>query len=429
MTPRYLTVKILVNVISHRRSLSDALSVLNKDKNIADHPFIQALCYGVCRWYFQLEVTARQLLTKPLKKKDEDIYLLILMGLYQLMEMHLPDYAAVSETVAVADKLKKPWAKRLINAVLRNFQRSDLHVTNEDDLQGYYSHPHWIIQKLQQDWPNHWTSILTANNQHPPLSLRINQKKITRDQYIKKLTDAGLTALIIPETASGIYLQDPLDVQALPGFIAGDVSVQDGAAQLAAALLQLKPGQRVLDACAAPGGKTSHILEIASEGIDLIALDKDIDRLNLLEDNLARLDQKAQRVCCDAGEVENWWDRKLFDRILLDAPCSAVGVVRRHPDIKLLRKASDIAQLTQQQLRLLNALWPLLKPNGILLYATCSIFKDENVEVIKAFLAAHLDGREEKIEQNWGLACAFGRQILPGMHGMDGFYYACLRKY
>ena len=424
MNPRYIAVIILQNVIESQHSLSESLAEeLPKLKDPRDRAFVQALCFGVCRSYFRLDEIAKKLLQKPFKQKDQDVYLLILIGLYQMIEMRLPDYAAVSETVDTTKKLKKEWAKSLVNAVLRNYQRQQA-----DFPESHYSHPAWMIEKVQHDWPNDWQAILTANNQHPPLSLRVNQRKISREDYLKKLSDAEINAFPIPETSAGIYLETPMDVQDIPGFMQGEASVQDGAAQLAASLLQVQEKQRVLDACAAPGGKTSHILEAAPGEIDLIALDDDERRLSVVKENLQRLGLTATYICADAGDTAHWWDGQLFDRILLDAPCSATGVIRRHPDIKLLRRQSDISQMAEEQSRLLNALWPLLKSNGLLVYATCSVFPDENAQVVKNFINSNQDAKEEKIVAEWGAPCDVGRQILPGMHGMDGFYYVCLRK-
>ncbi|HSW68625.1 MAG TPA: 16S rRNA (cytosine(967)-C(5))-methyltransferase, partial [Gammaproteobacteria bacterium] len=265
-------------------------------------------------------------------------------------------------------------------------------------------------------------------NQHPPFSLRVNQKKITREKYMEKLAAQQMEVHLIPETLFGITLSVPCNVDQLPQFSEGHVSVQDGAAQLATELLSVLPNQRVLDAAAAPGGKTTHILESQPLLEKLIAVDRDPIRLDSVKENLDRLQLKTDLICADAGNASEWWDGILFDRILLDAPCSASGVIRRHPDIKLLRKAEDIVQLSKEQSRLLSALWPLLKPNGLLVYATCSVYAEENARVLTAFIAANPDAKEEKINAAWGKACSIGRQILPGMHGMDGFYFACLRK-
>ncbi len=397
-----------------------------------DQAFVHALCYGVCRWFYRLNAIAKRLLTKPLDKKNEDIYLLILIGLYQLMEMRVLPHAAVAETVAAAETFKKVWAKGLINAVLRRYQRHASHILAQlgDDLESVDAHPAWMIQKIQNDWPNDWQAILTANNQHPPFVLRVNQTKLSRERYIEILHHhfPKLTVQVLPETPAGLVLHPPMDVQLLPGFKQGDVSVQDGAGQLAVSLLDLKPEQRVLDACAAPGGKLTAILESEPRLAEVYAIDQDNNRMKKVMENLERLQLSAHCISADAGEVNVWWDGIPFDRILLDAPCSASGVIRRHPDIKLLRRSTDIQSLTVQQVRLCNALWPLLKPGGLMVYATCSLFLDENVHVMQPFLAKHSDAKEEKILVEWGRECAIGRQILPGMHGMDGFYLVKLRK-
>ena len=416
--------QVLFQVIAEGRSLSDCLSqTLSTDAR--DQAFIQAVCYGVCRWYDRLDAILQILLEKPLKEKDQDVECLLLVGLFQLTDMRVPAHAAVAETVAATKQLKKIWAKNLVNAVLRNYQRraNEINEIIQKNPQAVYSHPSWMIEKIKTAWPVEWEAILTANNQHPPFALRVNQKKITREKYLSQLQNARA----IPETTAGIVLEQAIDVEKLPGFSEGFISVQDGAAQLAAELLDLQPGQRVLDACAAPGGKTTHILE-QGVNIDLIALDQDETRLQTIRDNLNRLQLSATCVCSDAGEASQWWDGKPFDRILLDVPCSASGVIRRHPDIKILRRAEDIAKLVVEQKRLLNAMWPLLKPGGMLVYATCSIFPEENSDILQTFLAEHHDAREQEIVSDWGKISPVGKQILPGTHDMDGFYYARLIK-
>ncbi len=426
---RMLAARTVYQVLVHGRSLSDCLpETLTRVRELRDQSFLQAMCYGVCRWYYRLDALAHLLLEKPLKLKDQDIHCLILVGLYQLTEMRVPAHAVLDETVSAAQAFKKPWAKGLVNAVLRSYQRSASEL-NEKMLQSLvtlYMHPQWIIDQVQKNWLLDWQDILTANNQRPPFALRVNQKQITRERYLEKLTANNMKARIIPETQAGILLEQPVDVQDLPGFLIGEVSVQDGAAQLAAELLELKAGQRVLDMCAAPGGKTAHILELQPD-VELVAVDRDEKRLQDVRNNLARLQLLATCISADAGGKE-WSDGQLFDRILLDAPCSASGVIRRHPDIKILRRATDIAKLVHEQTRLLNAAWGLLKPGGLLVYATCSIFPEENVAVLQAFLTSHPDATEEMIRMDWGKSCAVGRQILPGMHDMDGFYFARLKR-
>jgi 16S rRNA (cytosine967-C5)-methyltransferase len=430
MNLRAAASRVIYQVVIDKRSLVDCLTdVLLKFKDPRDRGFLQALCYGVCRSYFYLHAVLDLLLQKPLKAKDQDIYCLLLVGIYQLNEMRVPDHAAVKETVAATQDLNKVWAKELVNAVLRNFVRQKVTLDKKiaEDLVAFYSHPLWFIQAIQKNYPDEWQTILIANNQHPPLALRVNPTAISRTDYLEKLRAQGIQAQIIPETKSGIVLEQPLDVQQLPGFAEGEVSVQDGAAQLAAELLELAPGQRVLDACAAPGGKTTHLLE-CEPTLELLAIDQDESRLQLVRENLQRLHLSATCLCADVGTVARGWDGRLFDRILLDAPCSATGIIRRHPDIKLLRTAEDILKLSKQQSRLLNAVWDLLKPGGLLLYVTCSILEEENASVIQRFLQQHPEAKEEKITAAWGKECSVGKQILPGMHEMDGFYFARLRR-
>lgn len=428
MNIRAAAAQVVYEVIVNGYSLSDTLPQVSTEFHDArDRALLQAICYGVCRWYLKLDAIAKKLLQRPMKQKDLDLYALILVGLYQLSDMRIPHYAAITETVSATKALSKVWAKALVNGVLREYQREEEHIKRDTSLEMLYSHPRWMVEKIETAYPSQWKKILEANNQHPPFSLRINQKQVTREQYLEKLTAADIKAEIIPENNVGIILENPVDVLKLPGFVAGDVSVQDGAAQLAAGLLMLEPNQKVLDACAAPGGKTAHMLE-SQANIECVAVDNDASRIAVTEENLARLKLTAKCITADVVDVKKWWDGQLFDRILLDAPCSASGVIRRHPDIKLLRRASDIGRLAEMQLRLLNAVWEVLKPGGILLYATCSIFPEENSDVLQKFLAAHADAKEDKIESSWGIDCTVGKQILPGMHSMDGFYFARLRK-
>lgn len=430
MNVRALAAYVIADVLSGQ-SLSDCLPErLQQCKDPRDQALLQAICFGVCRFYFRLDFFLGKLLKHPLKKKDNDIRALLLIGLYQLAEMRIPDYAAVSDTVDAVKILKKIWAKNLVNAVLREYLRraQELAETQKTYLPAEYLHPIWLIEKIKKIYPDEWMNILNENNQHPPFTLRVNLARTTRETYLKKLAAENISAYIIPEIKSGIVLETPHPVEALPGFAEGDVSVQDAGAQFAAELLEVKRGFNVLDACAAPGGKTTHILEVAQH-INLLAIDQDRKRLARVQENLQRLKFSAKCITADAANIASWWDGKEFDRILLDAPCSASGVIRRHPDIKLLRQPKDIEGLAKEQLRLLTALWPLLRKGGMLVYVTCSIFPEENNEVIQKFLSLHENAKEEKINGLWGQACDVGRQILPGMHLMDGFYYACLRHY
>lgn len=417
----------IINDVTDGRSLTDCLQeALPRLSDHRDRAFVQAICYGVCRYYACLDVILSYLLKNPMNAKDSDVHALLLVGLYQLKYMRIPSHAAVSETVDATAKFKKPWSRGFVNAILREYLREEaaLEEKIKTEIEAVYAHPRWWIDFIKMAWPNNWEAILTENNAHPPLTLRVNIGKISREDYIA-LLDQGK---IIPELKSGITLDKPVPVEDLPGFSEGKVFVQDGAAQLAAELLELVPGQRVLDACAAPGGKLTHILELEPELAACIAIEKDKQRIQPIKENLARLQLNAECVCADAADTGQWWDGKLFDRILLDAPCSASGVIRRHPDIKLLREPNDIKAFADMQLHLLEALWPTLKSKGLLVYATCSIFPEENTKVLESFLARHADALEKPIQATWGIAAAVGRQILPGMQGMDGFYYAVLVK-
>lgn len=427
MNTRLVAARVIDQVVDGH-SLSDCLEpALASLRDPRDRAFVQAICYGVCRFYTRFDVILSHLLQKPFNAKDSDVHALLMVGLFQLIEMRVPPHAAVGETVNATEKLKKPWSRGLVNAILREYLRrestwQDIIAADEEAL---YAHPAWWINALKTAWPADWQAVLTANNAHPPFTLRVNQQKISREQYLEKLKTSELSAEIIPETKQGIVLATAVPVIMLPGFAEGEVFVQDGAAQLAAELMELAPGLHVLDACAAPGGKLIHMLEIEPT-LSVVAVENDPDRLDIIKENLARMQVKADCICDDAGDAAAWWDGRWFDRILLDAPCSASGVVRRHPDIKLLRLPSDIKRMAKEQARLLRALWPLLKPGGLLVYATCSFFPEENMQVVREFIAAYHDANEVPIVADWGVACEVGRQILPGK--LDGFYYAKIRK-
>lgn len=430
MNMRLIAVRIIAAVIVDKQSLTNALGrLLPTEPASGERALIQVFCYGVLRYYPRLQGFINQLLKKPLPAKDIEIYLLLILGAYQLLYMRLPTYAVVTETVAAASR-KKPWSKPLINAVLRNLVRryAVLRTQVQQDPVARYAHPQWLLQLLQSSWPDYWETIAQANNRQAPLSLRINLNKTTRPTYLSRLMQAGIDAVASRIVDTGITLKTPVTVDKLPGFNDGEVSVQDLAAQLAVTLMDLKPGQRVLDACAAPGGKTGHILESAPGLEKVIAIDCDQQRLQQVTDNLQRLNLTAELICADVGDTDHWWDKTGFDRILLDAPCSATGVIRRHPDIKYLRRSGDIAVLAKRQQEMLNKLWPLLKPDGVLLYATCSVLAQENEAVLTDFIRQHKDAKEWPIIAAWGRAASIGRQILPGDAHMDGFYYARLRK-
>lgn len=421
----------LADVIQSERSLSTAIPGYSEGLSVKDQALLQELCFGVCRYYQRLTLVAQQFLKKPFKKKDADIEALLYLGIYQLLFTRIPDHAAISATVEASSKLKKVWAKGMLNGVLRNVQRGAASLEQQswaDNDTYMYSHPQWFVEKVKQAWPQGWQTLLHANNAHPPMTLRVNQQRVSRDAYLDALQALNTEAHATTYSKSGIQLQQPCPVQQLPGFAEGHFSVQDEAAQLAAQLLDLVPGQRVLDACCAPGGKTCHIIESQPHLQEVIALDLEPARMARVQDNLLRLGLTATLKVADAGDLGAWWDRQPFDRILLDAPCSATGVIRRHPDIKLLRRATDIDKLAQLQLHLLSTLWSTLAPGGLLIYATCSVLPDENEQVVERFLQQTVDAEHQPIEAQWGFARPAGRQLLPEHSGGDGFYYARLRK-
>ncbi len=411
-------------------SLSDVLAQRLSDIPVRDRALVQELCYGVSRWWLRLQWLTQNLLEKPLKRRDRDLEVLILVGLYQLLYMRTPPHAAVAETVEGTKGLGKSWASGLVNGVLRNFMRKqdDLLAAIADDISADLSCPQWLLDEVRAAWPDRWRPILEAVNHRPPMSLRVNLKQCTRKDYVARLKDRSITARPIPGVESGLVLDQALDVFELPGFSDGAVSVQDGGAQLAAALMAPKPGQEVLDLCAAPGGKTCHILETASDDIAMTAVDVSAERLQRVQENLDRLGLKANLQTGDATETQGAWAQQRYDRILLDVPCSATGVIRRHPDIKLLRRSDDIISLAQLQRKIFNSAWSLLKPGGILVYATCSLLPQENEEQIGHFLSNYPDISELAIEGCWGHPRRFGRQTIPGEDTMDGFYYARLQK-
>jgi 16S rRNA (cytosine967-C5)-methyltransferase len=428
---RACAARVLVQVISDGRSLSDVFPAAAQQ--LADprqRALLQELCYGTLRWYYRLDALLQRLLKKPLKQRDADVRCVLLVGLYQLDQLAMPQRVAVNETVQATHALNKQWASGLVNGVLRNYQRqaAELEAGVAAEFVSGYAHPAWLIEQLQFDWPNDWEQILTANNARPPFSLRVNRQRITRAEYLETLAGQSLGANLLKYTSSGVQLDKPVPVDVLPGFSEGYVSVQDAAAQLAAGLLDLAPGQRVLDACAAPGGKTAHILESQPDLAMVTAVDIEPRRLTRIEENLSRLSLHASQIAGDVAAPSAWWDGKRYDRILLDVPCSASGVIRRHPDIKLLRKPGDITKLVSAQARLLQAMWPLLSSGGMLLYCTCSVLAVENSQQIAAFLETQEDAAEVKIDAVWGRECQHGRQIFPGENEMDGFYFACLTR-
>ncbi|HIF9387309.1 TPA: 16S rRNA (cytosine(967)-C(5))-methyltransferase RsmB [Photobacterium damselae] len=424
MNVRAAAAQVIYQVVDQGQSLSTALPAAQQQIKERDQALLQEICYGVLRWLPRLESITQKLMDKPLKGKQRVFHHLILVGLYQLGYMRIPAHAAVAETVNATKNLKKPQLRGLVNAILRNYQRQqqelDAQAVSHDA--GKYGHPSWLLKLLKQAYPNDVDAICAANNTKAPMWLRVNRQHHNRDKYRKLLDAEGIATELHPQAGDALRLLSPCDVYKLPGFEQGWVSVQDAAAQLAIEYLQPQAGELILDCCAAPGGKTAHILEHVPSA-QVVAIDCDEHRLARVHDNLQRLNLQAKVLCADARYPDKWWDGDKFDRILLDAPCSATGVIRRHPDIKWLRRGEDIAALAQLQAEIFDAMWLQLKSGGTLVYATCSITPQENRDQVSAFLARTADATLVGSE-----ATNPGRQILPGEENMDGFYYAVLQK-
>ncbi|WP_249976158.1 16S rRNA (cytosine(967)-C(5))-methyltransferase RsmB [Vreelandella olivaria] len=426
---RAAAARALVPVLTDQGSLAglDEHSVVARDRGL-----LKELCYGTCRRLPRLEALANTLLKQPFKKRDSDIQALLLVGIYQLLYMRIPAHAAVGETAGAARLLGKEWATRVLNGCLRRLQRESETLQAEVDRDEHVAleHPPWLLNTLRAEWPEQWRTLIEANNQPGPMTLRVNQRHNDREAYLGQLTEKGLNGRLCLHSPDGITLDAPCDVTSLPGFDEGDVSVQDEAAQLSAVLLgpalAPRPGAHVLDACCAPGGKTAHLLE--QFDIALTALDSDNQRLARVDDTLNRLGLAAELQHADATQ-RDWWSGTPFDAILLDAPCSGTGVIRRHPDIKKLRRKDDIRQLAKLQRQLLDNLWPLLRTGGTLLYATCSVLPEENAEQIEAFLARTPDAiTTTPGDIAWGIPSGKGRQLFPEQNSHDGFFYARLEK-
>ncbi len=383
----------------------------------AERGAIQDLSYGTLRHLGRLRAVLSQLATRQVD--NPELQTLLLVALYQLEYSEAAPYAVVDHAVECAAQIGGGHVKAFVNAVLRNFQRGRAALLKEADSTdaGLYSYPAWWIERLRRDFPSDAHEILQTGNTHPPMTLRVNRRRTTPQEYLQELERAGLDARMLDGGA--LTLLRPVPVEQLPGFGQGVVSVQDAGAQFAARLLDLDDGMRVLDACAAPGGKTAHMLELAD--LDMTALDADPARLTRVSSNLERLGLSARVACADAAAIDAWWDNRPYDRVLLDAPCTASGVVRRHPDIKWLRQAGDLRRFAEQQQSLLEALWKVLGDGGKLLYVTCSIFMEENQEQIGGFTARHPDARI------LGAMPGRGGLLLPD-NEHDGFYYALLQK-
>ncbi len=418
----------MLKLVEQGRSLDDifnsewfrSLTVSRRDLGLS-----RELVFGLCRWYHALSPMLGQRLQKPIRARDRDIEIILLLGLYQLLVMKTEAHAAVNETVKLTLVQKKKWARGLVNAVLRTVIRQE--ITCDDEVQAR-AYPDWMMARIEADWGDQADEMLLQGNQRPPMTLRVHGEPLDVEEMVATLAAKGIGASRHTKVETAILLDSPCDVTQLPGFEAGRLSVQDASAQIAASLLVCDPGARVLDACAAPGGKTAHLLQ-RYPNIEVDALDSSESRLERLRQNLHRTGHSARVLVADAADSDSWFDGNQYDCILADLPCSASGVIRRHPDIKLLRRESDIMPLLAQQRKIIDALWSVLRPGGKMLYSTCSVFKDENEVQIARFLERHADAVEITLPQaNWGEQRPHGRQILSGSHNMDGFYYALLSK-
>lgn len=418
---RAVAVRMLVSMREQGVSLNEVLSD-------SPSPFLKELVYGVTRWYWRLHAYADRLLKKPLRKKDSDLMVLILVGLYQLWKLSIPAHAAINETVDGCGPLGKSWARGLVNAVLRSYIRTQGDTRSDLSDVARYSHPAWLLEHIRESWPAHWREVLSANNERAAMVLRVNCRRMDKTGYLQELARCGLGGRSDELSSHGVILDSPVPVHSLPGFSDGWVSVQDTAAQWAAAILPQRAGDRILDACAAPGGKLTHILEAHPQAGPVLAIDISATRIELIRENLARLGVDAELKVADAIDLESWWDGIQFDCVVLDAPCSGSGVIRRRPDIKHLRRRGDLVPMADRQALLLEQLWRTVAPGGHLLYITCSVFPEENEDQIQKFCAGRKDLDICPIRTPAGLHGSLGLQTLPGIHKVDGFFYSLMRK-
>ena len=427
---RVAAARVLDAVLHDGRSLKAELAAaLPKFVDPRDRALVEAICFGALRQRARYDAALRAWMPKPLGRRDDELRALLYVGLAQLDALGLPPHAAVAETVEAARVLKRSHQAGLVNALLRRSVRDGM--PQGDPTAAW---PAWLLALLRRDWPGDVDAIIEASAQPGPLWLRVNRQRSTRAACHERLLASGIESRMPDSPADALRIDTPVPVSALPGFADGEVSVQDGSAQLVADALSPAPGARVLDACAAPGGKAAHLLE-RDPSLRLTALDVDAARLDKVRATFVRLavGRQARLWSANAADLGAWWDGTPYDAILLDAPCSATGIVRRQPDVLLHRREADLAALLATQARLLGALWTTLAPGGVLLYATCSILQDENARQVDAFLARTPDAHVEPLDTRYGRETPLaqggaGRQRLPGEDGMDGFFYARLRK-
>ena len=422
---------VIQKVVDHGRSLDQAL-IEAPSQFEGSLPALKELCFGGCRFYFYYDAIISGLVSKPLKQKDRLIHFLIVAAFYQLDHMSVPDHAVVNETVKALKKSKQDWARNFVNGVLRNYLRNREEIaaklkSNATIEHRFYAFPRYLYEMIQSDWPAYYRLILGASNKKPPLTIRVNASRVTREAYMNFLSQQGIAVHSTADSAIGITFEKPVGVMEIPGFVKGDVSVQDESAQLVARALDMEAGMRVLDGCAAPGGKTCLLLESKPGLGEMVAVDLP-HRVAGIRENLQRIGLTATIVDSDFIDTDAWWDGVSFDRILMDVPCSGSGVIRRHPDIRHRRQDGDIEKFHLQQLSLLNTAWKMLKPGGVLLYVTCSVFSQENDCTVEKFLGCITDFELQSLESVFGLKTRYGRQRLPGLHSGDGFYYCKLRR-
>ncbi len=425
---------VLNQVIHGKHSLDRTIDQAYKEIHDNEKPLFMNICYGTLRFYWELKAKIDQLLSKPLKKKDKIIENLLQSAIFQIDKTRIPDHAVVSQTVEASRKLNRGHLSSLVNGTLRTYLRSDREIEkiNEEII---FNHPNWMIEKIKQDWPLNWEEILKKNNDRAPMWLRVNQKKIETKKYLEQflINESRIEVDHTEMNDYSICLKTPISVKSLPGFEEGYVSIQDGAAQLAVDILLENKSGRILDACAAPGGKTAQLIENIDNTSSVTAIEIDSQRAELIKENLFRLGHSAELIVDDASDIQSWWNSMFFDFILLDAPCSSSGVIRRHPDIKHLRRKNDIYTFQKKQLKIINAMWKILAPKGRLLYVTCSIFKEENDEVMNQFLKKHDNVAFQELLLNNNILkkmikTRYGYQLFPGVINTDGFYFSCLKK-
>ena len=419
-------------LLSGRGSLNSIMPDFYQKLPRVQHAKYKEICFGTCRWYYRLEVLLGQLTEKPMKSSEYRVKAILFVGLYQLMSMRTPSHAVVNEAVDTARRLNKPWARSLINAILREFSRSGENAVRQNLKEDTFkqAHPQWFLESIQQQFPDDWSSIIKVNNSHPPLCLRVNLRKIKRSDYLDQLSKKGIPARPANISPAGVYLLQGLPVHQIPGFRDGVVSIQDESAQLAAYFLSPQKKERGLDACSAPGGKAGHLLEI-EPSIQFLILDKKDHRLQQLKSNFKRLQLFADMKVADASDVDSWWDGRRFDFILLDAPCSGSGVIRRNQDIRVLLQPEQVTNNVESQEQLLENLWQCVTDDGRLLYVTCSLFAEENNDLIERFTAKRGDCKTEKLQLSPDVphkVCSSGIQLLPNIDGGDGFFYSLLKK-